>query len=67
MNWQNPDEFVSGEYVVIKALHEDNTYYMVAVLMDDPEPGRPCKCMSLETNNEFLVNINSNIWMCELV
>lgn len=53
MNWQNPDEFVSGEYVVIKALHEDNTYYMVAVLMDDPEPGRPCKCMSLNKQRIF--------------
>lgn len=67
VTWEEPDNFVSGEYVVIKAIIDGNSYYTCAILMEDPEYGRECICRSLETENEFKVYIARNIKMSELV
>lgn len=67
VTWEEPDNFVSGEYVVIKAVIGGNSYYTCAILMEDPQYDLDCLCRSLETNNEFRVHIDSNIMMSELV
>ena len=32
VTWEEPDNFVSGEYVIIKAVVEGNSYYTCVVL-----------------------------------
>ena len=56
VTWEEPDNFVSGEYVVIKAVVGGNSYYTCVVLMEDPEYDKDCLCRSLETENEFRVS-----------
>lgn len=67
VTWEEPDNFVSGEFVVIKAIIQGRSFFTCAVLMEDPEYDRDCLCKSLDTENEFRLHIDGNIMMSELV
>ena len=66
ITWEEPDNFVSGEYVVVKAMTSEGTFYICVVLMEDPEIGKKCLCQSLETNQELYILIDRNVYMSEL-
>ena len=64
--WNNPENFVSGEYVLVRSMTSEGTFYVCVCLIEDPVIGKDCLCVSLETDKELVIPINDTISMCEL-